>query len=467
MLVLDYDITDLKGADYNPRAIDNESLRILQASVKELGIVKPIIVSGRLIVAGHQRTKALLAIGINKAPVFLLPDKINQTDEIRFNQLHNGTDFDSGDENANVGKSGNLGYEMVAPENIKGNLRAKMANVRNEICKLILKYGNWGACVATQSGKVLHAGQYVLACKAMNIPARVYRIADDKEKLATGYLTRKYGKFSYDHLKKTTYIQTFAQKYRLRMELDYRSQNSSPTYEKSLIPNYKPGETILDFGCGQGDYVKRLKGKGYDIKGVELFYRKGNQIDTTMVHKMIDALCEHLETKGLFDSVICDYVLNSVDSLVAEHDVLAVVNGLCKPNGKIYFSGRSREKIEAQSNLTHAGEAKSHRYVEFLDDNGFSALFRKGHWFYQKFHYKHEAKELCSRFVDPRTDCFIKHNFGVWCIAGFKKVQLDQKEVEDAITREFEMLWPNLKPIGRSLDVIKAYHKALEISKNS
>ena len=240
MLELDYPIKDLVGADYNPRQIDEESLKTLRASIKTLGIVKPIIVSGNLIVAGHQRTKALLAAGIDKAPVYLLPENINQTDEIRFNQLHNGTDFDSGDERAWVGKSENLGFEMVPPIKLRGNMRAKMANVRNEICKLIIKYGNWGACVATQAGKVIHAGQYVLACRAMGIPARVYRIPNDKAKIAAEFLNKKYGKFSYEHLEKTTFIQTFAQKFRLRNDEEVEKPfNASPTYEKSLIPNYK------------------------------------------------------------------------------------------------------------------------------------------------------------------------------------------------------------------------------------
>ena len=359
-----------------------------------------MLYSHNLIVAGHQRTKALLAAGIDKAPVYLLLPDINQTDEIRFNQLHNGTDFDSGDERAWVGKSDKLGYEMVNPLKLRGNMRARMANVRNEICKLIIKYGNWGACVANQEGKVIHAGQYVLACKAMGIPARVYRISNDKTKIAAEFLNKKYGKFSYEHLTKTTFIQTFAQKFRLRHdEEEEKPFNASPTYEKSLMPNYKQGERILDFGCGQADYVRKLSKIGYDIHGVELFYRSSNFIDATTVYKMIDNLCEQLETKGLFDIVICDYVLNSVDSMTAENDVLTFVNAMCRLGGKIYFSGRAREKIDLQDRTTYAGEAKSHRYIEFLDDNGFSALFRKGHWFYQKFHRQHEAIALGKRFI--------------------------------------------------------------------
>lgn len=237
--------------------------------------------------------------------------------------------------------------------------------------------------------------------------------------------------------------------------------NASPTYEKSLIPNYKKGERILDFGCGQADYVKKLRKIGYDIHGVELFYRKGNFIDSTMVHKMIDNLCEQLETKGLFDIVICDYVLNSVDSMTAENDVLTVVNAMCRMGGKIYFSGRAREKIDLQDRTTYAGEAKSHRYIEFLDDDGFSALFRKGHWFYQKFHRQKEAIALGRRFINTTEAKLERHNPGVWCMSGVKNIVLPQQAIEESITREFEMLHPDGKPIGRSKDVINAYHLAL------
>ena len=231
------------------------------------------------------------------------------------------------------------------------------------------------------------------------------------------------------------------------------------------MPNYKQGERILDFGCGQADYVRKLSKIGYDIHGVELFYRSGNFIDATMVHKMIDNLCEQLETKGLFDIVICDYVLNSVDSMTAENDVLTFVNAMCRLGGKIYFSGRAREKIDLQDRTTYAGEAKSHRYIEFLDDNGFSALFRKGHWFYQKFHRQREAIALGKRFISD--DAILeRHNPGVWCMSGIKSVELPIEDVEQSIIREFEMLHPNGKPIGRSADVIKAYKKALTLNKS-
>lgn len=58
MLELDYPIKNLVGADYNPRQIDEASLKMLRQSIKALGIVKPIIVSGNLIVAGPPTDKS-------------------------------------------------------------------------------------------------------------------------------------------------------------------------------------------------------------------------------------------------------------------------------------------------------------------------------------------------------------------------------------------------------------------------
>jgi len=100
--ILEYDITGIKPASYNPRKITDESLKILQDSIKLLGIVKPIIIRGDTIIAGHQRTKALVAEGGKVAPAYLLAENVNTYDEMLFNQLHNGTDMDTGDEDAVV-----------------------------------------------------------------------------------------------------------------------------------------------------------------------------------------------------------------------------------------------------------------------------------------------------------------------------------------------------------------------------
>ena len=65
-----FKLTDLKGADYNPRSISKEALSGLQKSIEKFGYLQPIIVnihSGKpVVVGGHQRLKALSRQGIKE-----------------------------------------------------------------------------------------------------------------------------------------------------------------------------------------------------------------------------------------------------------------------------------------------------------------------------------------------------------------------------------------------------------------
>jgi ParB family chromosome partitioning protein len=167
-----------------------------------------------------------------------------------------------------------------------------------------------------------------------------------------------------------------------------------------VLPELQPGEHILDFGCGQGDYVKRLTGQGLPIWGMEFFYRMGSAIDTKAVHRMADALFAHLHEHGRFDVVVCDHVINSIDSDEAEAAVLACLNLFCKPGGRIYFSGRRRDHDErAMFATSHRGGMRA---FEFMDDAGLSGILHHGRWFYQKFHTRPQITALAQRWVITR-----------------------------------------------------------------
>ena len=108
----------------------------------------------------------------------------------------------------------------------------------------------------------------------------------------------------------------------------------------------------------------------------------------------------------MFDAVVCDSVLNSVDSLQAETDVLDCLLSLCKPGGMIFVSGRRSERIASVLRHRKARDPDM-RYVEFLDDDGFSAIYRRGLWTFQKFYSFDEAQALGSgnsvRYKPPCT----------------------------------------------------------------
>jgi len=67
-------LVDIDPADYNPRAIDEDGLRALGTSVKEFGLVEPLVwneKTGRL-VGGHQRLKVLLEQGYEETEVVVV-----------------------------------------------------------------------------------------------------------------------------------------------------------------------------------------------------------------------------------------------------------------------------------------------------------------------------------------------------------------------------------------------------------
>ena len=450
-MILDYDITTLESAKYNPRQISESQSEKLRESINKLGIVKPLIVNKNLLVAGHQRTKALLSLGITIAPVYLLEGQLNIYDEIRFNQLHNGTDLDSGEENCNLNTELTLGFQTIEVKTLEANFRSKFAVLRREMCQLILKYGSWGAVVATVSGKVIHAAQYAMAAKLMNVKLTVFAVPDDRAEEYQYYLNSRYGVFDYDHLPKNTYIQSFAQPYRLRGDNSFKSI----LYEKYVIPRIEQNRSlrILDFGSGQGDYAKQLRGEGFDIVDLEFFRREAKRqvIDIKAVNRMIDILLNSISKNGMFDIVISDFVLNSVDSRKAEESVIALLNYFCKTDGLIFVSGRSIREVQYSLNSTV--RANRRRGIEFLDDNGFSGFYRKGEWFYQKFHTNEQLIKLA--FDTHLKVEVIKYGSLTWQMVLRKEQDLSLDQYLSALAFEFNLPLPMGKSVNRHLDFIK------------
>jgi ParB family chromosome partitioning protein len=457
MLQLDYPLASLKGADYNPRRIDESAIDRLRHSLSVLGVCKPIIVRNDTIVAGHQRTRALRSAGVMSAPCYLLDTDTTTYDEVRFNQLHNGTDLDTGDEAVTVKLSdAAAGFVTIQADDIDGNLLCRGAKIRAEICRLIIAYGTWGSAVATDDGEIIHAAQYALACKQLGKPCLIYVLPVAKKSEARALLGASYGVFNYEHIDRDSFVQTFAQMFRLR---GGAKENRSPTYEKLVMPwlAANPTARVLDFGCGQGDYVKALRRAGHNIIGLEFFRRKGESIDVDQVNRMVDQVVSSIRQHGRFDAVVMDYVLNSVDCQQAEEDVLNTIDALCKADGTLFFSGRSADRVkEVLRHRTSEASRQPHRHIEFLDENGLTALYRKGSWFFQKFH----TQEDVRRFMAARSWTVVKEfETGIgWNVQATTGEHLTSLAlVQESITREFDMPMNRAgRKLGRHTDILNA-----------
>ena len=166
---------------------------------------------------------------------------------------------------------------------------------------------------------------------------------------------------------------------------------------------------------------------------------------------MIDILLNSISKNGMFDIVISDLVLNSVDSCKAEESVIALLNYFCKTDGLIFVSGRSIREVQYSLNSTV--RANRRRGIEFLDDNGFSGFYRKGEWFYQKFHTKEQLIKLA--FDTHLKVEVIKYGSLTWQMVLRKEQDLSLDQYLSALAFEFNLPLPMGKSVNRHLDFIK------------
>lgn len=331
-------ISELSPAAYNPRKLADDAQENLKKSLSTLGIIKAIVIrkDDKRILAGHQRTKTMKLLGITECPAFQL-ENVSEYDEVRFNQLHNFTEVEITENQpllrVNVPK-GTVGFVEVAPRDIKMVNKGGEASKVVMLTELISKYGQFANAVCDAEGNIIISSVYAKTIKLLHKPLLVYVLPEGLAEAAKFYFSKQYGAFNYDHIKRNTYIQSEAQILRNPEETTEKVYKST-LYSQLVIPfiEGKKHLRILDFGAGLKGYYKMLKGQGYDIDAIEFFYVENlmrDKIFTEQVERDCKEICNHLKKRGFYDVVICDSVLNSVDSLQAEKSVLRTLSALCK-----------------------------------------------------------------------------------------------------------------------------------------
>lgn len=177
-------IADIKPAIYNPRTISKEKTKQLEKSIKENGFCIPVLVNkgNNTIIAGHQRTKAARAIGLKAVPCFYI-DNITESDEVLFNQIHNGCDNEA-DAKAIFTNGFPDGFSQA--DNSLFEIQNYNAPIVKEICHLLLRYGNVLMCVI-HNDEMIIGKNYAYACKLLNFPVNISVIASDGSLLRDKY----------------------------------------------------------------------------------------------------------------------------------------------------------------------------------------------------------------------------------------------------------------------------------------
>lgn len=415
--------------------------------------MKPVVATeGGLILAGHQRSEAARALGWTEIAACIVKTEGGDHAEIRFNQIHNAGDLDCHDAQMTMAYPCPQWAEYV-PAALQGGSGFNKHYALQFTCKMIAKYGQFSGCVIGNSGRVLAGQVYAMACQRLKLPILGYTLpAGVSDETALTYLRPEYGQFCYDALPRQTWMQSHAQ--------PTRRGCSSELYRRYVLPNITKQTRVVDFGCGKGVNVRALASRGFKVWGWEPYPRRSTFVlDMAAYRAQMQQLLATVKVDGLFDVVVCDSVINSVDSKQAESDVLMSLRALCRPGGLIMLAGRLR----CNSDAVLAGKRKvtttRSRKTEFLDDYGFGAIPGKGGgWTFQLFHTIPGAQQLVGALGERLA--WWSDNSYRWQAVMRRDDRPNGAEELDALRREMNLPLPDGKQRQLGDDLVIAVASA-------
>jgi 2-polyprenyl-3-methyl-5-hydroxy-6-metoxy-1,4-benzoquinol methylase len=144
---------------------------------------------------------------------------------------------------------------------------------------------------------------------------------------------------------------------------------------------------ILDIGAGIGAFLNEMKGKGWDIEGIEPDYGARQQAKNLFAIDLKPTPeLQHIPHNS-FDAITLWHVLEHVESL---QDYVALLKQLLKKNGKIFIAVPNYSSLDADlyGNRWAAYDVPRHLYhftprsIEVLvQKHGMKIIARKPMWF--------------------------------------------------------------------------------------
>ena len=434
----------LTPAPYNPRKIDAEAFEKLKESISLFGMVKPVIINSftKIIVAGHQRTKAARAVGMTHVPVIEIGN-ISTQDEMRINLAHNIAE--SSKTHACVTDAAQLpiGYTLLAHERFKYDENANPSATK-DVGKLVMMYSNFLSVVIDEEGNVLCNSDFIVVGKLTRNDVLVYKLENTKRGKFIEYIFREYGVYNYDGVSDIkNYNQFLAQPPRPR-DRGFTSvlyKRFVLSYIKETYGEDKTSFKLVDFGAGSARSPELMHKDGYRMEWYEPNHlvRGSQKINLKAIINAIKGIELSIRKDGLFDIAILDSVLNSVISLEFEHYVMLCCNALMKPNGVFFTASRSELSATGVENREKAYTRHSLAQGYFDKDNFAPAVFH-GRWGMQKYNSPEMIDAVMKRYFHEYE---VKSAGGVVNAIGRKPIQFPIEEYAHAIDAEYNFEYPN------------------------
>lgn len=444
-------LSEIKPAPYNPRRISEEAFEELKGSLHTFGFILPIIINrdNMTIVAGHQRTKAAIALGIKEAPAYFI-ENVDIESEILFNQVHNGVELEP-EKQSICKKDLQSGYRTLSHADFE--CQSKSASVTKDICRLLVRFGNVLSAIICD-GHVVFGNNYIYAAKILGIDVNCYVLDISLKGDFDHYFTRNYGVFCYDHIERADFMQGRAQPPVCKaVEWSILYEHIVPVLFKEDPKTVK----VLDFGCGKATHIDKLRTKHGFKKTVGLEFFNHNRVGIAIQkgHDLIDAFISFVEKNGKFDYTICDAVVNSVNTQEAEENVFRCLNLFTKMGGTIYCSGRMLEVALKQLDLRRNTSDETST-VQFFDENGLTAIMQEGQWFFQKFLTRDQVDSIYEKYGFGEPIMRYERS-GYWGFGAKKVRELSKEEYIRAVDYEFNLNLPNGQSYNRQEDIKKLF----------
>lgn len=439
--VKEYPVEKLTPADYNPRKISDESFKKLQESLTKFGIVIPLIINeDNILIAGHQRTRAIKSLEFEKAPVYISKDQISVIDEINFNLRHNRVETNHSGvkvlkEDIPEGDFTHLNYDDVEIVDKGGALYVM------HLGTFLNRYGEFDGIVVDYKNNILSNSDYAYACYLTKTPILCYKLPKGLEYEFKKYSLVDYGEYSYDKLNIKSYYQTLLQPpQRAKM-----NNLTSRLYDNVVIPylakHKSENPSLFDFGAGKLSYVRKLRKEGYDTYGYEPFFRSYNdpsKLNIKATLNMMDIMDKKMRKDGLFDIGVCDTVINATINEDFEDCVMTCCNALLRTDGTMFFATRNLDEVNYHNKADYVRSMGVR--LDYLDDKNFSVFNAYGVWNILNFHSPKTFHKLAKKYFEVVKVRSISNSVLAICE---KPIELDLDHVEKCLNIEFNMEYPN------------------------
>lgn len=145
-----------------------------------------------------------------------------------------------------------------------------------------------------------------------------------------------------------------------------KEQHSTSELLSTLLPQYLPNEPVVDYGCGNGFYIKRLRKKGFVAIGIE-----GTE-DINKVGEVQDIIVADLSKELIVplpaSTSLC---LEVAEHIEAKYQAIFLKNITKNCNGRLILSWA----IPHQGGHGHVNEKENLSVIHEIKKHGFTLCF--------------------------------------------------------------------------------------------